>query len=83
MHSGNNDDVHHLFFSRLWTVGRTVDGIVKTRRRYLRLGPGEEDGPLELALADSSHGLPMGEEGLRTSQARERETESDTPIFPW
>lgn len=58
--SGNDTDVHHLFFSRLWTVGRTLDEILKTRRRHLRLEPGEEGRPLELARVDASGGLPTG-----------------------
>ena len=59
-HSGNDTDVHNLFFSRMWTVGRALDDIVATRRRFLRLKPGEEGGSLELAREDSSSGLPTG-----------------------
>eukprot|EP00752_Nemacystus_decipiens_P007173 g6423.t1 len=57
---GNDKDVHHLFFSRLWTVGRTLDEILKTRRRHLRLKPGQEGRPLELARVGASGGVPTG-----------------------
>ncbi|CAN0037138.1 unnamed protein product [Ectocarpus sp. 8 AP-2014] len=57
---GNDTNVHHLFFSRLWTVGRALDDILKTRRRHLRLKAGEEARPLELARVGASSGLPTG-----------------------
>eukprot|EP00903_Cladosiphon_okamuranus_P012341 g11570.t1 len=57
---GNDTDVHHLFFSRLWTVGRTLDEILKTRRRHLRLEPGKEGRPLELTRVGAPGGLPTG-----------------------
>lgn len=71
-YSGNEDDVHHLFFSRLWTVGRTLDDIIKTRRRYLRLKAGEEEQPLELAPAGSPHGFPLGERPARLNFSVQR-----------
>lgn len=58
--SGNDTEVHYLFFSRLWTVGRALDDILKARRRHLRLEPGEEGRSLELARAGSLEGLPTG-----------------------
>ncbi|CAN0118474.1 unnamed protein product [Ascophyllum nodosum] len=61
VHYWNNDqDVHNLFFSRLWTVGRVLDEIVKTRRHFLRLEPELKDAPLELARSDSRGKLPAG-----------------------
>lgn len=60
VNSGNDTEVHHLFFSRLWTVGRALDDILKTRRRHLRLKAGEETRPLELARVGASCGLPTG-----------------------
>ena len=76
-HSGNDTDVHHLFFSRMWTVGRALDDIVATRRRYLRLESGGVGLSLELAREGSSSGLPAGK-----SFATSLECQSGVDVCP-
>ncbi|CAM9217810.1 unnamed protein product [Choristocarpus tenellus] len=57
---GNEQTVHHMFFSRLWTVGRTLDKIVELHRGCLRLDPGQEGCMLDLVREGSIHRLPLG-----------------------
>lgn len=60
----------------MWTVGRALDDIVATRRRYLRLEPGDGGRPLELAREGSSSGLPAGK-----SVAVSLECRSDVCVY--
>ncbi|CAM9205804.1 unnamed protein product [Discosporangium mesarthrocarpum] len=56
----NEEATHHMFFSRLWTVGRALDRIVELHRDCLRLEPGEENCALGLIQEGSPECLPLG-----------------------